>query len=349
MDASKFVELQSSAPERVAVEYYSKSAPESIAENQKIAFQSVAAEYTHPAPEFNVDAHHNNAPESVPVSTLPEYDEKARYRFHAFDEDDPKEIVRKKRRYCGLGPRTVIALLLVTLVIVAGVAVGVPLGIKRSRQNQSVPTSPGPTQTFSPMISGSITSTSTRISITPTPTPTALEIKSAVYAAEDVTDVARQLSPRGSSLYIDMKEDTATVFNLPDTWYNVRKCLSLLHSYGESIRTFIACDAFGEFVLPPGDVSLSKNTQEIASHSPNSTDFKIVSVVWGPSEIRDRAVDQALYDYKNNGSAIPFENSFFGGTDALPDFENSGVVWYTEDNFKTFKSIFAREGESVAF
>jgi hypothetical protein len=142
---------------------------------------------------------------------------------------------------------------------------------------------------------------------------------------------------------------TTAPWDVEDTWVGVRKCLSLLHSFGDSIRTFIACDAFGNFTLVPGDVSESRNTQEITSHAPNSTDFAIVSVVWGPSEIRDKAVDQALWDYKQNGSSMVFNNSLFGNKDPMPQILKSGVIWYTEDNFKTFKSIFAREDDSVSF
>ena len=98
----------------------------------------------------------------------------------------------------------------------------------------------------------------------------------------------------------------------PDPWLYVKKCLALLHSYGSSIRTFVACDGDGPFTLVPGNVSLSPDTQEITRQGPSSPDFAIVSVVWGAAEIRDGAVYQALYEYKVNGSAVPFENSVFG-------------------------------------
>ena len=134
----------------------------------------------------------------------------------------------------------------------------------------------------------------------------------------------------------------------PDPWPGVRKCLALLHSYGSSIRTFVACDLSGPFTLLPGNVSLSPNTQEITRLGPSSPNFAIVSVVWGAAEIRDGNVYQALYDYKMNGSAVPFVNSRFGG-DTLPGWDKSGVVWYTEDNFVTFNGIIAREGMKVTF
>jgi hypothetical protein len=163
----------------------------------------------------------------------------------------------------------------------------------------------------------------------------------------DVTDIAQRSFPQGPDLDIDLSP-TGT-WDVEDPWPNVRKCLSLLHSFGDSIRTFIACEDFGKFTLVPGDVGLSQNTQEVSTHAPNSTDFSIVSVVWGSSEIRDKAVDQALWEYKHNGSAMLFDNSLFGNKDPIPGSLKSGVIWYTEDNFKTFKSVFAQDGNSVGF
>ena len=182
---------------------------------------------------------------------------------------------------------------------------------------------------------------------TVTATPTALTIIQAIYGGANVTTQARSVIPQGPYLILNMS-NTASPWGNPDPWPNVKKCLALLHSYGSSIRTFIACDGSGPFTLLPGNVSLSPNTQEITRQGPSSPDFAIVSVVWGAAEIRDGNVYQALYEYKMNGSAVPFANSLFG-TDTLPGWRKSGVVWYTEDNFLTFNGIFAREGMNVAF
>ena len=151
---------------------------------------------------------------------------------------------------------------------------------------------------------------------------------------------------QGQDLVLNMSNTDP--WGSPDPWSDVKKCLAILHSYGPSIRTFVACDGDGPFTLVPGNVSLSPNTQEITRQGPSSPGFAIVSVVWGAAEIRDGAIYQAIYDYKLNGSAVPFENSVFG-MDTLPNWRKSGVIWYTENNFLTFESIFAREGATVPF
>jgi hypothetical protein len=134
----------------------------------------------------------------------------------------------------------------------------------------------------------------------------------------------------------------------PENWIDNKKCLALLHSFGSSIRTFVACDGAGAFTLVPGKVSLSPNTLEITRQGPSSADFALVSVVWGGAEIRDEGVYETLFQYKSNGSAVPFENWLFG-RDTLPGAWKSGVIWYTQDNFATFESIYAREYDSVPF
>jgi len=181
---------------------------------------------------------------------------------------------------------------------------------------------------------------------TVTATPTALTIIEAIYAAVNVTTQARSIIQQGPYLILNMSDTDP--WGGPDPWPNVKKCLALLHSYGSSIRTFIACDGDGPFTLVPGNVSLSPHTQEITRQGPSGPDFSIVSIVWGAAEIRDGAVYQELYEYKVNGSAVPFTNSVFGA-DTLPNWPKSGVIWYTEDNFLTFKSIFARENATVTF
>lgn len=177
-------------------------------------------------------------------------------------------------------------------------------------------------------------------------TPTGLTIIQAIYGAANVTAQAKSAISQGPYLVLNMSNTNP--WGSPDPWPNVKKCLALLHSYGSSIRTFIACDSSGPFTLLPGNVSLSPNTQEITRQGPSSPDFAIVSVVWGAAEIRDGAVYQALYEYKMNGSAMPFTNDLFG-KDTFPGMTKSGVVWYTEDDFLTFNGIFAREGMNVKF
>lgn len=201
------------------------------------------------------------------------------------------------------------------------------------------------------MIAAAIQSTSASTSATSTtssatPSPTALAIIEAVYSAVNETVGAISAMQQGPYLSINMSNTSP--WGSPDPWPNNRKCLALLHAFGTSIRTFVACDGDGAFTLVPGNVSLSPDTQEITRQGPSSADFALVSVVWGGAEIRDEGVYETLFKYKSNGSAVPFENWLFG-QDTLKGWGKSGAIWYTTDNFATFESIVAREHDSVPF
>lgn len=134
-----------------------------------------------------------------------------------------------------------------------------------------------------------------------------------------------------------------------DPWVGVKKCLALLYSYGPSIRTYVACESDGSFTLGPQLNSSSfTHEHEITRLGPSNSDFAIVSVVWGGSEIRDKNVYQTLYDLKSNGTQVLFGNDVFG-SDTLVGLSKSGVIWYTEDDFLTFKNITGKETETGRF
>jgi len=189
------------------------------------------------------------------------------------------------------------------------------------------------------------TFTSTRTSPA-TPSATGLSIIAAIYGDVDVTDKATAALQQGSRLVVDMSNIANWVG--ADPMVGSTKCLSLLHAFGSSIRTFVACERDGTFTLVPGDVKSSPRTQEITRQGPRSRSFSIVSVVWGSQEIRTAAVYQSIYNAKRNGSAIPFSNDVFG-SDTLENVRKTGVIWYTEDDFRTVKNIHAKEGVSVGF
>jgi hypothetical protein len=129
--------------------------------------------------------------------------------------------------------------------------------------------------------------------------------------------------------------------------------MGLLYSFGSSIRTFAACDGDGPYTLVPGAITLSPRTTEISRPKPPAgvtvpTGFGIVSVVWAGLVVSNATVYNTLYRLKANGTAVKFTNSLMG-IDALPNQAKSGVVWYTEDGYKTFNSIHAKEDGSKSF
>lgn len=152
---------------------------------------------------------------------------------------------------------------------------------------------------------------------------------------------------QGRNLVVDMSNTDP--WGSPDPWVGRYKCLSLLHSYGSNtIRTFVACEGDGEFTLTPENATPSSHTQDITRQDPCSSDFAIVSVVWGNVEIRQESVYKTLCEFRGNGSAVPFGNDVFV-TDMMIGQAKSGVIWFTDDDFSTVKSIYAWEGETAFF
>ena len=149
---------------------------------------------------------------------------------------------------------------------------------------------------------------------------------------------------QGPNLVLDMSNTSPWGDN--DPWVGVKKCLSILYSYGTTIRTFVACEGDGPFTLFPGNNKQS-HTNDITRQGPSSPNFAIVSVVWGAEEITSGSVYQSIYNYRTNKSAVPFSNELFG-KDTLPSTVKSGVIWYTEDNFASFRGSFGREGDKVS-
>ena len=203
---------------------------------------------------------------------------------------------------------------------------------------------PPPTTTITYTISTTTTFTTTA-TVSTIPSSSGPNILGALWGDVDVSDKATAALQQGQRLVVDMSNISNWLGR--DAWFGIKKCLSLLHAFGSSIRTFVSCEGDGTFTLV-ANLNQSPLTQEITRQGPSSPSFSIVSVVWGALEIRDASVYQAIYEFKRNGSAIPFTNAFFGN-DTFPNNSKSGVIWYSDDNFRSFKCLHAKELASVGF
>jgi hypothetical protein len=158
-----------------------------------------------------------------------------------------------------------------------------------------------------------------------------------------VTQEAKTDFLKNNTLSID-----SAPFPLDDTWQDNFKCLSILHSVGSSIRTFVGCENSGNYTLTTGKFQPTPYDQEITRQGPTTENFTLVSVVWGALEIRNQSVYQQLVQAKEQGTELTYSNELFGN-DTLIGSAKSAVIWYTEDNFTTFKSISGREADTFTF
>ncbi|OCK81937.1 hypothetical protein K432DRAFT_294384 [Lepidopterella palustris CBS 459.81] len=244
-------------------------------------------------------------------------------------------------------------IILVALVLIGvAVGVGVAVGTKKhggsstslAAESATAGLSNNPSLSFTGTPTSSIQSSSS----TSSPTSTSLSVLSAVYGASDVTDTAKSILPQKENIFIP----TEPTLPFPDSWFGYRKCLALLLRYGsvdnQDLRTFIACEGTGNYTLVPGNVSLSPNTEATTNLGPSTSTFHIISVIWGPTEIRDSNIYQKLFDCASKSQAVSFSNEFFG-QDTWNGTAKSAAVFYTTDNFSTVKNIFGREGQNASF
>lgn len=289
------------------------------------------AEYQDPAPEVNARSRARGSSDLEYVSG-----------------PHPSVGGEHRKKVFGLAPRMIFALICIMLIVIVAIVVGTIFGTRHANHCGKLAYHTNE-HFLDPAYLYCIVATAIN---TPSPTgsgiaaatPSALSIIQAVYDASDVTDKARPVIQKGPYIILDMNNTGSWGVSDPGS----TQCLALLHSNGATMRTFVACDGDGPFTLVPEYAIPSSHTQDTMPQGRNSSNFSIVSVVWGAQEIRDEAVYDALYDYKANGSTMLFGNELFRN-DSLYGISKCGVIWYTEDDFRTIKSKFAMEGKSISF
>lgn len=315
------------------------------------------AEYQYSAPE--VAAQYATAPTG-------KFEGGSGHGYQASEYPIPVEE-SKRKRILGLAPWLFFTLTALIVLVIVGAVVGGVVGTRKGSSNskfspfvnihtsdlaylyQNVAATESTSTQLPTSVSSQLSSSPTRSSTssgTSTSTATSLAIIDANYAGRNITSQALAGIQQGPNIVVNMTNTDP--WGTPDPWFSVKKCLSILYSYGSTIRTFVACESNGAFNLAPGSSGPVGHVNDITRQGPSSRTFAIVSIVWGASEITDGAVYQSVYSYKINGSAIPFTNELFG-KDTFPANSKSGVIWYTDDNFSTFKGIFGREGANVTF
>ncbi|KAJ4332072.1 hypothetical protein N0V95_009743 [Ascochyta clinopodiicola] len=247
----------------------------------------------------------------------------------------------KRKKILGLAPWLFFALIaLIVLIIVGGVVGGVVGTRQKSTGASSVENSsqrPSSTQSQTP----------SSTSGTPTPTSSPLVVLDANYGGSNISSEQLTRMQQDNQLVVNMSNPTP--WTTTDVWFGFQKCLSILYSSNADIRTFVACQSDGTFTLGPGSDVSNSHSNIITRHGPSSNNFAIVSVVWGKLELREQDVYRTLYTYKINGSMMTLGNDLFGGSDTYVGAQKTAVIWYTEDDFKTFRGIYGKEGAIVKF
>lgn len=215
------------------------------------------------------------------------------------------------------------------------------IGRKRPEEPE---TSSVPTTSTIPTTSA-IAATSTQPTQTPTPTPTpTLSILSMFYADRDITSYAKGNVARGSLLVIDTNNIVGWANG--DPWQGNAKSISMLYSYGNELRTFVAAGSTGTYTINPGPASAQPNTQVVPGYEQMSgvANINIIAVAYGTRAITSRSVFQNMYNaIRNSGGRWQYTNENFG-IDTWPGIVKSGVIWYRNTDNGYLVANPAREG-----
>ncbi|PGG98686.1 hypothetical protein GX51_06693 [Blastomyces parvus] len=232
-------------------------------------------------------------------------------------------------------------ILLIAAIALVCIGIGIGIGVAIARATQTgdsesdapspantSPTNASPTNTSPGNRSPAKTSSTT--SPTATTAPNRLNVLAAVYGNGIVTADAKQLVDADGNMAFD-----SNPFPFQDTLYANAKCFSLLHQLGsnggEDMRIFLGCENTGFYKLEAGPIAKSKNTQLVPKHDDLEQDgFRIISVIWGATELRERNVHEKVFKAALNRESVTFTNEYFGMTTS-PGPHNGfpvGVVFY---------------------
>ncbi|OJD17052.1 hypothetical protein AJ78_02847 [Emergomyces pasteurianus Ep9510] len=261
----------------------------------------------------------------------------------------PKEPVFRSRRWRVLVFAS-IALLCVGIGVGVGVGVGVTLGTRQGDSgteapsaNTSVTTSPTTSVTTSP--TASVTTSPTASAI-----PTSLNVLAAVHGNAIVTPEAKELLDAEGNMAFDSHP-----FPFKDHMFGSVKCFSLLHQLGsngdEDMRIFHACEGTGLYKLESGPIEKSRNTQQVPEHGLEQNGFRIFSILWGTSELREKNVHEKVFRAGLNRDKVRFTNEFFGRTSAPGPSRGipAGVVFYRSASDRPIRILYGLENRTTAF
>ncbi|OJD26459.1 hypothetical protein ACJ73_02159 [Blastomyces percursus] len=235
-------------------------------------------------------------------------------------------------------------ILLVAAVALVCIGIGVGVGVAISRATKT-----GDSEGDAPPPSAKTSSTAT--SPTTTAAPNHLDVLAAVHGNGIVTPDAKQLVDAKGNLAFDSHP-----FPFKDNMFGYIKCFSLLHQLGsngdEDMRIFHACEGTGFYKLETGPIAKSRNTELVPKYDDLEQDgFRIMSIIWGASELRERSVHEKVFKAGLNREMVSFTNEFFGQT-SHPGPDGGippGVVFYRSARNRPIRILYSLENGTRPF
>jgi hypothetical protein len=176
-----------------------------------------------------------------------------------------------------------------------------------------------------------------------------LEIVGTNYGGVDNTLFSQVLFNSGEDIKVRSVEP-----GFPEPWNGIVKSISVLHTYGKSMRIFACKEFTGIHYIRPGEVSSSTigygaELREVNPFSkPASSKIKILAIVWGPEEVRKKEVYDYAYKCAEDRTPVVFNNQNFGGDTWTGNFK-SGVIYYMNDGGSEIYQVCGHEHAQASF
>jgi hypothetical protein len=179
--------------------------------------------------------------------------------------------------------------------------------------------------------------------------PPTFTILSMVYADRDITAYAQGNVLRGTQLVIET--NTIVGWANGDPWPGQAKSISMLYTYGQETRTFVAAGGTGTYTINPGPIGIAPNSQLVPGYEQMSgvQNINIIAAAYGRNAITARNVYQSMYNaIRSQGGRWQFTNENFAW-DTWVGIGKTGTIWYRNTDNGYLYAMSAREGNYNAF
>lgn len=175
--------------------------------------------------------------------------------------------------------------------------------------------------------------------------PPRIEILSAFFATENVTDGARSSFLQGGDMVVDTFSLAAVAGG--DPWPGNIKTLTILYRLGNETLVFVAVEQSGIHTIHAStSVPSSTNGVVSAGLADAGAPITLVGVVWGSTVVSTASVWKRLYYQASTNWGFQISDDLFE-TDGMFGVVKSATIWYIKNG--VLSAIGAKENDWVLF
>lgn len=181
---------------------------------------------------------------------------------------------------------------------------------------------------------------------------TTVDILGSTYGGVDVTLYSQVLFNSGPDVVVRSVEP-----GFPEPWKGVKKSISVLNKFGDSLRVFACREYTGTHYIRPGPVTQGNNQgwgwdlQEAKPVVvPKGSKVEILAIVWAQKIVTDEKVWNSVYEALNKKKTLKWTNEDIGGgEDPWSGNKKSGAIYYRFVGGDKIRQACGQEGQEVKF